>query len=271
MNRTAPAALVLLALAIALFSGCGRKRAAADMPILSARATYERGLEQISNHKLFQALSTLQMVDLRYDIDERADLEPLVKLAVADATFYQDTVLSLIDARTLYEEFVTLYADHPRAPYAQFQIGMCALKQVNHPTKDQSQTHRAMGGFRRVQLNYPSSRYATAAQLMIQKAQANLAEHEYMVGRFYMKRKAYPAAISRFRKVVDTYPEYPRKDLLFLQLARSLMADDNTLEARIFYDILLRDYPDTRYAEEARKQLIDAGGRTDLGLEAAAD
>lgn len=261
--------LLLLGSLLAVAPGCARRSVPANLPILSARATYERGLRLIDKHNLFQAISTLQLVDLRYSQEERQELEPLVKLAIADATFYQDNTIALIDASTLYDEFVTLYVDHPMAPYAQFQIGMCALKQVNQPTKDQTQTHAAIAALSRVQRNYPSSAYARAGRDMVESAHTNLAEHEYRIGRFYMKRKKYTAAIRRFERVLDSYPDYSRKDRLFFQLGRSLLAENNDVEAKLFFDKLLADYPEGKYAEEARKVLVAVGG-LELGLEASA-
>ena len=65
--------------------------------------------------------------------------------------------LAYIDARQLYLDFVTLYGDHERAPYAQFQAGVCALAQANQPSKDQSQTYAAFADLRADRYDRPGS------------------------------------------------------------------------------------------------------------------
>ena len=69
--------------------------------------------------------------------------------------------------------------------------------------------------------------------------------------------------------LVDSYPDYSRKDRLFFQLGRSFLAENNDVEAKLFFDKLLADYPEGKYAEEARKVLV-AVGALELGLEASA-
>jgi len=81
-----------------------------------------------------------------------------------------------------------------------------------------------------------------------------------MVGRFYLKRKKYLAAADRFRGVLEHYPHYDEIDKVYLHLGQALLRSNNEAEARVYLDKLVTDYPDGRYAEEARKALDRAGG-----------
>jgi len=227
--------------------------------VLGAEDLYKQGLDQIEQRKLEAAIDSLEAIDLRYSAEDQPRLEPLIRLAMADATFYKGSILDLIDARSLYLDFVTFKGDHPKAPYAQFQAGVCSLKQVNHPSRDQSQTSAAFRDLRQVIRRYPNSRYADAARDMIRQAEGSLAEHEFLVGRFYLKRKRYVAATGRFKGLLERFPEYGDKEKVYYYLARSLLLGDNEVEGRIYADKLLTDYPDTQYEKEISQVMRHVG------------
>lgn len=256
---------ILLAIAVALVvaavlaQGCAsRRQRAEDAKILDAEALYRKGVREISLGNLRRARVFLDRI--QYTAENRTNLEPKVRLALADVAFYTGDDLSLIDARAKYVDFVTLYGDHPRAPYAQLQAGVCSLKQVSRPMRDQSQTLVAMQDLREVERRYPLSPFVRAARDLLSKAESNLAEHDYRVGLFYLKRKAYLAAADRFRWVLDHYPTYTRKESVYFHLGQSLLELDNVAEAKIYLDKIVRDYPEGEYAVEARRLLARANG-----------
>jgi len=252
-------AFAILALGLlAAASGCAKKPAP-TIAQLSADRQYKDALEDIDDRRLNQAKATLQSVQYA-DGDERRELEPLVRLATADATFYTGSGLALIDARNLYLDFVTLYRDHRLAPYAQFQAGMCSLEQVVDPAKDQTQTMQAIAEFKDVERRYPNTEYSVAARIMRHAAEANLAEHDFEVGRFYLKRKHFLAAVDRFRSVLENFPEYKRIDRVYLYMGKTLIKANNESEARIYLDKLISDHPNGQFTPEARKALEEAGG-----------
>jgi outer membrane protein assembly factor BamD len=150
---------------------------------------------------------------------------------------------------------VTLYGDDPHAPYAQFQTGTCALKQISKPGRDQGQTRAAIVDFEEVERRYSRSPDVAAARAEVDVANSVLAEHEFRVGRFYMKRKAYFAAAERFRSVLEKYPRFGEKQKVYLELGRALILAKNGVEGSIYLDKLVSDYPGDPRAAEARKLL----------------
>lgn len=258
--------LVVVSILIALTAvGCaGKKRpsiTATPVPLRSAKDLYRRAMVLLSQRDLRQATAMLERI--QYTSDDRTEIEPLVRLAVADATFWQANSIAWIEARGLYLEFVTLYGDHPLAPYAQMQAGLCSLKQKGGPSRDQFYALQAIDDLGEILRRYPGSPFATAARKQMRVARASLAEHEFLVGRFYMKRKSYLAAADRFRTILDSYPDYPEKEKVLYHLGRALLAVDNEVEGRIYLDKLVRDYPEGAYVEQARHEL----GRLSRGLD----
>ena len=255
MLKRAVAAGLALLLAGAL--GCARKKKQDDQTLfLPANERYERGLRSIQQKNLRNATSMLSRIDYQFG-EDRAMLEPLVRLALADATFYQGNDLALIDARALYLDFVTLYGDHEMAPYAQFQAGICSMSQVGHPSRDQTQTHAAIADLRTVETRYPDSHYAAAARMMRRTAEEKLVEHELLVGRFYLKKKAWLAAIERFRGALAQYPAYAHRDQIYLAMGEAYLRIGDPEQARFYMDMVLNDFPDTDSAVAAAKLVAE--------------
>lgn len=254
MKRGA-SALIVCGLLAGLVSGCGKARKREiDQRLLTPRETYEGALDEIQRSKLRHATELLGRIDYRLG-EDRADLEPLVRLATADATFYQNNDIALIDARGLYLDFVTLYGDHPRAAYAQYQAGVSALSQVSAPSKDQSDTHRAIEDLRLVETRYPDSRYAAAARMMRRVAEGRLVEHEVVVGRFYLKKKAYAAAIERVQAALGEFPDSSKTGEMFLALGEGMLLTGDIEQGRFYLDRVLAEYAGSGLDARAKKVL----------------
>lgn len=247
--------LLLVAGLVGVVPGCAKRKArkAEDRAFASAEELYRRGIEKLARDNLAKAREDLERIT--FSTETMDLLEPLVKLRLADATFYKGDDLSYIDARTKYLDFVLLHGDHPLAPYAQFQSGICSLKQVSAPTQDQSQTHTALQEFREVIRRWPGTAYAQAAEGVVVEAETYLARHEYSVGRFYFKKKKYKAAASRFRGILDRYPGWADKDKVYRYLGEALVRSGNAIEGESYLTRVIEDYPDSSSASEAKKVL----------------
>lgn len=248
--------LLLAALTIVSAGGCGalkRRREEKAKALPAGEELFAKASVELERRHLSKAKTLL--AGIQFTAENRAALEPQVRLALADVLFYTGDSISLIDARSKYVEFVTLYGDNRRAAYAQFQTGICALKQISKAGRDQGQTRAAISDFEDVEKRYAASPYAAAARAEVDIANAVLAEHEFRVGRFYMKRKAYFAAAERFRSVLEKYPRFGEKQKVYLELGRALILAKNGVEGSIYLDKLVNDYPGDARAAEARKLL----------------
>jgi len=243
---------------IAVVAGCSKAKRPDGATLGSAETMLSEARAELASGDNRKARHILE--NIQFTAENRSTLEPQARLVMADATYYQGTELSLIDARALYLDFVTLYADHPAAPYAQFQAGLSSLGQVGHATKDQSQTAAAIRDLLDVERRFPGSPYTELSRLMTRQARMNLAAHDFYVGRFYLKRKRFVAAEERFRKILRLYPYYADKDEVYYYLAKALAGSDNTAEARIYLDKMVHDYPDGDLTRKAEKLLTRVGG-----------
>ncbi len=268
MSVRAIVAVLIPALVLCATGCAAKKKSAAAAEVVTAEATLVQVDAAMARRQMRKAKILLQKI--QFTQTERPTYEPLVRLALADATYYLGDDLSLIEARSKYLDFVTLYADHPKAPYAQFQAGMCSVKQIYSASRDQGQTRVAIEDFREIDKRWPKSPYARAARQFVGKGQDELAEHEFIVGNFYWKKKAYQAATERFTGLLDTYPSYGQKDKVFYWLGRTLIAAKSPDEGRVWLDQVLNQYPRSKYAKLATQLLADAAKKESAAAAKAA-
>jgi len=252
-------------------SGCASKHKRSEKraaEVVTADAALSQFDTAMARHQLRKAKNVLQKV--QFTQAERPKYEPLVRLALADSTYYLGDDLSLIEARSKYLDFVTIYGDHPKAPYAQFQAGMCSVKQIYSATRDQAQTQVAIDDFKEIDKRWPGSPWARAARQFVGKGMDGLAEHEFVIGAFYWKKKAYQAANDRFTELLEKFPSYRQKDKVYFYLGRSLMDARTPDEGRVWLDQILNDYPRSKYAKPA-KELLAASAKKDAAAAAKLD
>ena len=96
-NRRTWLGLALAGLAMVV-PGCATKQKKAENTgFMSAEAQYRKGMDYLAADKLNLSRTTLQRIQYGAD-DDRSRIEPLARIALADATFYQGNDLSWIDA-----------------------------------------------------------------------------------------------------------------------------------------------------------------------------
>src|SRR5260370_2839525 len=109
---------------------------------------------------------------------------------------------SCIGAATRY---VTLHPGSADAAYAQYLIAASHYDQIPDTSRDQGRTEKAIAALEEVIRKYPTSEYANSAKAKLEGARDQLAGKEMTVGRYYMEKRDYTAAINRFKSVVTQY------------------------------------------------------------------
>ena len=257
--RLARGAAALL-LAAGLASGACAARGAGKTSVpkgkdsaLTIEQLFAKGEAYIQRRKYFRARATLEQIQGRPDATREMLAD--VTLLIADAYFFDGGIINLAEALSRYTSFLTFYPSHPKADYAQYQLGLSYLKQALAPDKDQATTLKALEAFREVERQHPSSDWAERAREQMQICREKLAESHMRVGLFYVKRGAWPGAIERFRAILEEYPLYSRLDRTYFELARALGATNRRDESMIYFQKMLEAFPDSRYAAEAREAL----------------
>jgi outer membrane protein assembly factor BamD len=109
------------------------------------------------------------------------------------------------DAIAAAQRFIELHPGHEDVPYAYYLVGISYYEQISDVGRDQKMTEDALAAFDELLRRFPDSRYARDAELKADLARDHLAGKEMSIGRYYLRRGQYVAAINRFRNVVDRY------------------------------------------------------------------
>lgn len=249
-----PLAVVLLAGAALAATSCAAKRKDKQAAVPPDQV-YRMAIAKMEKKRYYTARGLLQALLPRIPPDDR-DLLPRVQLAIADSYFKDGGLLNYGEALNGYRNFLLYYPQHPSADRAQFMVGLSLFKQVPAPDRDQALTLKAIEEFRKVEVNHPDSPFTQQARDQIVLCQDELAEHERLVGWFYQKRKAWVAALDRYRGVLDRYPRFRRTSRVLYDMGRCQLALGHRLEAEEVLGQLIHDSPDDPLVPKA-KALLD--------------
>lgn len=167
----------------------------------SPQEMYNEGLKLLNKKKYERAAEAFRKLKEEHPL---SSYTPLAELRIADALFFNK---SYAEAVNQYEEFRKLHPLHAEVPYAIYQTGMCYFKQMLSVDRDQTATEKALEQFRYLIENFPQSPHTPAAREKIQACRRQLAEHEYYIAHFYFRMKKYKAALGRFEKILQDFPE----------------------------------------------------------------
>jgi outer membrane protein assembly factor BamD len=250
----------LIALAIPL-SGCGTgalwdKFMAKDETFVDEPADklYNEGLYVMNEKKDPKAASKkFEEVDREHPYSDWARKS----LLMSAYAFYQaGDYDSCIGAATRY---VTLHPGSPDAAYAQFLIASSQYDQIPDISRDQNRTEKAIAALDEVVRKYPTSEYAVSAKAKLQAARDQLAGKEMDIGRYYMQKHDYTAAINRFKSVVTQYQTTREVEEALFRLTEAYMAIGIVGEAQTAAAVLGHNFPDSRWYQDAYK-LVKSGG-----------
>jgi outer membrane protein assembly factor BamD len=179
------------------------------------------------------------------------------KLLVADSWYREGGVTGLTQAEAEYKDFELFYPTMPEAAEAQEKICKLHFAQMDKPDRDPNQTLRAEQECKAIMLQYPNSKFAPEAEDYVRKVQEVLAESEMRVGLFQHQRGDWAASSNRFSGLVDTYPLYSRADEALWQEADSYSHLGTRGRPKVgeAYQKIVRDYPLSPYADQAKKKL----------------
>jgi outer membrane protein assembly factor BamD len=155
--------------------------------------------------------------------------------------------------------YVALHPGSPDAAYAQYLIAASNFDQIPDVSRDQGRTEKAIAALEEVVRKYPTSEYATSAKRKIEAARDQLAGKEMTVGRFYMDKRDYTAAINRFKVVVTQYQTTRHVEEALARLTEAYMAIGIVDEAQTAAAVLGHNFPDSRWYKDAYN-LVRSGG-----------
>ncbi|HEX6101687.1 MAG TPA: outer membrane protein assembly factor BamD [Alphaproteobacteria bacterium] len=165
------------------------------------------------------------------------------------------------DALNAIDRFLSLHPGHQSAPYAYYLRALCYYEQIADVTRDQKNTELALGALGEVVRRYPGTSYARDAQLKIDLTHDHLAGKDMEIGRFYLKRGEYQAAINRFRRVVERYQTTTHVPEALHRLTEAYLALGIVDEAQTAAAVLGHNYPGSEWYADSYLLLTGVDAR----------
>lgn len=244
--RTAGALSMALALA-ALGAGCKSGPAADPILQLSAQEALAQGKELLADEKYGRARDFLNHA---FEVSPNSVEGREALLLVADSFYLDGGRSNFIQAEAKYRDYLNRFPTSDRAAYVQFQIANSLAQRMGRPDRDLSATQDALAAYDDLLRLYPTSEYAAQGREKVRLVKENLAEHEFMVGQFYLSFGLPVAAVERFEYLLKTYPAYSEKDKVLFRLGVAQSRSRQVEEARETFKQLAREFPDSRYLAE---------------------
>ncbi len=214
---------------------------------------YNKGLAYVNAGKMKEAVKQFDEVDRQHPYSEDA------RKALIMSTFvsykrgeYDDTISSA-------NRYLTLYPGTPDAAYAQYLIGQSYFAQIPDVTRDQQKTLQALAAMQEVVQRFPTSEYADDAQKKIIMTRDQLAGKEMQIGRYYLERREYLAAINRFKEVTTEYQDTRHVEEALERLVEANLAMGLVGEAQTAAAVLGHNFPDSRWYKDAYNLLKKKG------------
>ena len=210
---------------------------------------FEKGKALFDKKKFDQGRKYLNFVFETYP-NEKEGRQSL--LLVADSYFRQGGTTGYTEARFRYRDYLNRYPGAPQRDYSRYQFALCYDKEHEKADRDQTSTREALQQYRVLLQEFPNSTYVTVALERIRRLTDALADHEFGVGYFYMRKGAPAAALGRFTAIEQRFPEYAAKDKLFFYEAEALRRLGRGEEASRYYSRVIEEYPASEYARMAK-------------------
>ncbi len=246
-----------LALAGALaLAGCGGKGfATREQPLesFSAQEIYQQAEIQLNAKDYSEAAHNFGEVERLYPYSEWA------KRALIMQAFAYHRDRDYESSRAAAQRYIDFYPADEDAAYAQYLMALSYYDQIDDVGRDQGLTFQALQSLRTVIERYPDSEYARSAILKFDLAFDHLAAKEMEIGRYYLKRGHYMAAVNRFRVVVEDFQTTTQTPEALHRLVECYLALGLTDEAQSAGAILGHNFRSTPWYEDSYALLTGRG------------
>ncbi len=185
---------------------------------------------------------------------------PLAKLGIADSFYLEGTTSSLIQAGAAYQDWLTFFPTDLLAESVMLKIAEAEMRQMGLADRDVSHARKAEQRLKVLLQQFPKTALTDQVKIRLNEVQENLGMHTMQIGDFYYERNrqqkgGLKGAQSRYREVLDKYPNFSYMSRVLYRLGVTYQEEEEPDEAAKYYQRIVRDFPNSEFAEKAREQL----------------
>ena len=255
MTGIKPSLRILAVLALLSATACDRVQSVAsvDVETLSAEEIYQAGERALQRKGHETAANYFGEIERLFPYSDWAS-RGLVMQAYA---LYLDEKYA--DSRSAAERYLNFYPTLDDADWAQYLVALSYYDQIYDVGRDQALTINALQELRKVIETYPESEYADEAKPRFDLAFDHLAGKEMEVGRYYLSRDHYLAAVNRFRVVVEDFQTTTHTPEALHRLVEAYLSLGLDAEAQTAGAILGHNYRATEWYKDSYALLTGNG------------
>lgn len=237
-----------------LLAGCGQKSAGLQEGAVAPDTTlFENGMKYLEKNQYIKARLAFQTLINTYPDSEYT---PVAFLSIADSYYEEGGTENLLQAESQYKDFIIFYPTHERADDAQMKIAAINYRLMKPADRDPTYARKAEVELEKFLENYPDSELAPTAREVLREVKETLARGIQGIGNFYFERKSYLASESRYKEVLEKYPQFSELDETLFRLGESLEREGRVEEASVYYRWVVSEYPFSPYFEESKEKLV---------------
>jgi outer membrane protein assembly factor BamD len=156
------------------------------------------------------------------------------------------------DAIYELERFIKTYPYNSRMDYAHFLLAMCYYESIVDEKKDLMPLLKAQKKFKFIVKEYPETDFALDSQFKLDLILDILASKEMYIGKHYMKKEKWVAAINRFKTIEEEYDktiyvEEALHRLVEIYYKIGLVEESKKYAALLGYNYLSSDWYEQSY------------------------
>jgi outer membrane protein assembly factor BamD len=206
---------------------------------------YNRAMDALVEEDYPGAAKTFDEVETQHPYSVWATKAQLMQIyALFQDSKYNDAIIAA-------DRFIQLHPGNREVGYAYYVKAICYYMQIVDVGRDQKLTELALKALDDVVRRFPESKYARDARLKLDFTRDHLAGKEMEIGRYYLKRNEYLAAMNRFKRVVDNYQTTTHVPEALERLVEVSLALGLTKEARENAAVLGYNYPGSQWYRDA--------------------
>ena len=160
---------------------------------------YKEGMRELEKGDVIYASRKFNEAELLYPQSAWASKSILMAAyAFYSQNYYDRSILEL-------ERFISKYPKHKNIDYAYFLLAMNYYETIVDEKKDLEPLLLSKEKFEYIIQNFPETDFAQDSKYKLGLIQDVLASKEMHIGKYYLKRKKWVAAINRFKTVISDY------------------------------------------------------------------
>ena len=222
-----------------LLTGCATSPETEEQIEKPGEVLYQEALDAVKDKKPQEAAPKFEEVERQHPY---SDLAPRAQIMAAWAFYEGNQYPRAIAA---LDRFVELNPTNKMVEYAYYLKALCFYEQIVDVERDAEMTKLALSAFEELVRRFPNGNYARDGQLKIDLTKTQLAGKEMAVGRFYLKREQYVAAVRRFDIVITDYDTTNQVPEALYRKAAALFALGLNGQSKRIFEVAKYNYPNS--------------------------